>query len=60
MKKVLSFDIDSTLIDSGHAGQRAWNRVFRSEFAIRDAFQNIRMDGKTDIQILKEGPRGRL
>jgi phosphoglycolate phosphatase len=55
MKKLVVFDVDSTLIDSGQAGRRAWNRVFRAEFAIRDAFQNIRMDGKTDIQILKEG-----
>jgi phosphoglycolate phosphatase len=55
MKKLVLFDIDGTLIDSGQAGQRAWNRVFWSEFAIPDGFQSIRMDGKTDIQILKEG-----
>jgi len=57
MKKLVLFDIDGTLIDSGQAGQRAWNRVFRSEFSIPDAFQHILMDGKTDIQILKEGLR---
>ncbi|UCF95068.1 MAG: haloacid dehalogenase-like hydrolase [Desulfobacterales bacterium] len=55
MEKLVLFDIDGTLIDSGAAGSRSWNQAFWSTFAIRDALKGIQMDGKTDIQILREG-----
>ena len=49
------FDIDGTLIDPGGAGRRSLCNTFNEIFAIRDAFAGIRMAGKTDIQIIKEG-----
>ncbi|HXX53871.1 MAG TPA: HAD family hydrolase [Thermodesulfovibrionales bacterium] len=53
--KLVLFDIDGTLIDSGGAGTRSLNNAFEDIFLIHDAFKGISMAGKTDIQILKEG-----
>ncbi len=55
--RLVLFDIDETLIDSGKAGTRALNRAFFELFGIRDAFRDIKMAGMTDIQIMKEGLR---
>lgn len=55
MKKLVLFDIDGTLIDPGGAGRRSLGNTFNELFAIKDAFAQIRMAGKTDIQIIKEG-----
>lgn len=52
--KLLLFDIDGTLIDTGRAGTRALDKVFFNLFGLRDAFKGIRMAGKTDIQIIRE------
>ncbi|MDB4444692.1 HAD hydrolase-like protein [bacterium] len=49
------FDIDGTLIDPGAAGRRSITRAFEELFSIKDTFGDIRMAGKTDIQIAKEG-----
>ena len=53
--KLFLFDIDGTLITTGGAGSRAMNLAFEYLFGIRDAFRHIKMAGKTDIQIMKEG-----
>lgn len=53
--KLVLFDIDGTLIDSGEAGSRSLDNAFRQVFSIKNAFAGIRMAGKTDIQIIKEG-----
>ncbi len=54
-QKLILFDIDGTLVSTGGAGTRAMNLAFHDLFGIRDAFENIPMAGKTDIQIMKEG-----
>ncbi len=51
---LLLFDIDGTLLESGEAGTRALNRAFEELFSVRDAFKQIKMAGKTDLQIIKE------
>lgn len=53
--KLILFDIDETLIDSGQAGSMALNIAFKNLFSINNAFNDISMAGKTDIQIMKEG-----
>ncbi len=53
--KLLLFDIDGTLIDSGGAGTRSLDLAFREVLSIPAAFKDISMAGKTDIQIIKEG-----
>jgi phosphoglycolate phosphatase-like HAD superfamily hydrolase len=55
MEKLILFDVDGTLIDPGGAGRSSLGKTFNELFAIRDAFDGIRMAGKTDIQIIKEG-----
>ena len=55
MKRFVLFDIDGTLIDPGGAGRRSVTQAFNKVFSISDAFASIAMDGKTDIQIIKEG-----
>jgi phosphoglycolate phosphatase-like HAD superfamily hydrolase len=55
LQKLILFDIDGTLISAGGAGTRSMNMAFIELFGIKDAFQNIPMAGKTDIQIMKEG-----
>ena len=54
IKKFVLFDIDGTLIDPGGAGVRSLNKAFYEMFSIRDAFAQITLAGKTDIQIMKE------
>ena len=55
MNKLVLFDIDGTLITAGGAGTRSMNFAFRELFGIEEAFRNIAMAGKTDIEIIKEG-----
>lgn len=55
MERLFLFDIDGTLCDSGNAGSISLNRTFESLLHVPNAFQSIRMDGKTDIQIIREG-----
>lgn len=53
--KLILFDIDGTLMDAGGAGGKSLNDAFCELFSIKDAFRNIRFDGKTDLRIFKEG-----
>lgn len=53
--KLILFDIDGTLVDTGRAGSRSLDIAFLEYFSIEKAFENINMAGKTDIQIIKEG-----
>ncbi|MFA6053751.1 MAG: HAD family hydrolase [Thermodesulfovibrionales bacterium] len=53
--RLILFDIDGTLIDSGGAGVRSLDLAFRKVFSVLNAFQGISMAGKTDTQIIKEG-----
>ena len=53
--RLILFDIDGTLIDSGGAGVRSLDLAFKKVFSVEDVFQGISMAGKTDSQIIKEG-----
>jgi phosphoglycolate phosphatase len=53
--RLILFDIDGTLIDSGGAGVRSLNLALEDLFSLEDAFHDISMAGKTDTQIIKEG-----
>lgn len=57
MVKLILFDIDGTLIDSGGAGTRALTKAFHDMFSIPDGFEGIQMGGKTDREIMREGMR---
>ena len=53
--QLILFDIDGTLVDSGGAGVRSLNYAFKEVLSINNAFENISMAGKTDLQIIREG-----
>lgn len=53
--RLVLFDIDGTLIDSGGAGTRSLNSAFQELFSLEDTFRGISMAGKTDTEIIKEG-----
>ncbi len=55
--KLLLFDIDGTVLDSGGAGSRALTAAFNEVFSVADAFADISMAGKTDGLILREAMR---
>ncbi len=54
IKKLILFDIDGTLIDAGKAGTCSINKAFHKLFLIENAFENITLAGKTDMQVIKE------
>jgi phosphoglycolate phosphatase len=51
---VLLFDIDGTLITSGGAGARALEQAFVELTGIEHALQGVRLDGATDLAIVRE------
>jgi len=53
--RLVLFDIDGTLIDSGGAGVRSLDLALNDLFSIENGFHGISMAGKTDTQIIKEG-----
>ena len=53
-KRLLLFDIDHTLIDSGGAGVQALRDAFEQEFGISDDLQGIEIAGKTDTGIIHQ------
>ena len=58
--KLLLFDIDQTLINTGGAGLRALDRACFQLFGVQNAMQGISPHGKTDPAIAREILRVRL
>lgn len=57
---VLLFDVDATLLLTGHAGTRAVNRAFQHLYGLAEAMEGVRPDGKTDPLIFREILEGKL
>lgn len=53
MSRVLLFDIDGTLIQSGGAGLRGMTRAFAELFRIDNAFEGLTLAGMTDELIFR-------
>jgi len=51
---MLLFDIDGTLLLTGGAGKIAFEKAFEELFSVRQAWGNVRPDGKTDPVIIEE------
>lgn len=51
---ILLFDIDGTLITSGGAGARALEQAFVELTGIEHALKGVRLDGATDLAIVRE------
>jgi len=54
MRRLVLFDIDGTLVNTGRAGADAMTMAFAELYRIADGFAGIRMSGKTDRLILQE------
>lgn len=54
MTKILLFDIDGTLVDTGGAGLRAFARVLNENFGTSEALMGIPLAGRTDRAILAD------
>lgn len=54
MVRLVLFDIDGTLIHSGGAGLRAFNRVCSEVFGISDGAQHLKFGGRTDLSLMRE------
>ncbi len=53
-KRLLLFDIDGTLIDSGGAGIQALKDVLQKQFGISDDLRGVEIAGKTDTGIVHQ------
>jgi phosphoglycolate phosphatase len=58
--KLLLFDIDQTLVNTGGAGLRALNRACEHIFGLNNAMEDVSPHGKTDPAIAREILRKRL
>src|SRR5881409_1016640 len=54
MVRLVLFDIDGTLIQSGGAGEKAFGRVCASEFNVPNGTERLRFAGRTDPAIVRE------
>jgi phosphoglycolate phosphatase len=57
MTRLLLFDIDNTLLNTGGAGLAAMELTFQEMFGIKDGFAQVEFSGRTDLYILAEGLR---
>lgn len=53
--RLVLFDIDGTLVSTDGAGRLAVTQAFRDVTGIPNGFAGVRMAGKTDPQIVREG-----
>jgi len=53
-KTIVLMDIDGTLLYTGGAGRRALHRAFQEVYGGGEVLEEIRMDGKTDPEIVRE------
>lgn len=54
MRRLVLFDIDGTMLWTDGAGRSAIRQALATEFGIEGPFDNVRFDGKTDPQIIRE------
>jgi phosphoglycolate phosphatase-like HAD superfamily hydrolase len=54
MVRLVLFDIDGTLIQSGGAGEQAFGRVCAMEFNVPNGTAHLRFAGRTDPSIVRE------
>ena len=54
MIRLVLFDIDGTLISTGGAGEKAFGRVFATQFGIPNSTTRVSFAGRTDPAIVRE------
>lgn len=56
--KLILFDIDGTLVETGGTGMRAFSEALREFYGIEQGLRRVSLDGKTDPIILREALHG--
>jgi len=54
MIRLVLFDIDGTLVRTGHAGTQAFARTFASEFDLHHGSERMKFAGRTDVSLVRE------
>jgi phosphoglycolate phosphatase-like HAD superfamily hydrolase len=54
MVKLVLFDIDGTLVHTGHAGTRAFAKTFATEFQLHHGSERMKFAGRTDVSLVRE------
>jgi phosphoglycolate phosphatase len=54
MVKLVLFDIDGTLVHTGHAGTQAFAKTFATEFNAHNGLEKMKFAGRTDVSLVRE------
>ncbi len=54
MVRLVLFDIDGTLVHTGHAGTRAFAKTFAVEFDLHHGAEKMKFAGRTDVSLVRE------
>ena len=54
MVKLVLFDIDGTLVHTGHAGTQAFKKTFATEFDLHHGAEKMKFAGRTDVSLVRE------
>ncbi len=54
MVRLVLFDVDGTLVHTGHAGTQAFARTFATEFNAPNGTEKIKFAGRTDVNLVRE------
>ena len=52
--RLVLFDVDGTLVHTGHAGTRAFAKTFATEFNLHHGVEKIKFAGRTDVSLVRE------
>lgn len=54
MVRLVLFDIDGTLVHTGHAGTKAFAKTFATEFDLHHGSERMKFAGRTDVSLVRE------
>jgi phosphoglycolate phosphatase-like HAD superfamily hydrolase len=54
MVRLVLFDIDGTLVHTGHAGTQAFAKTFATEFNLHHGAEKMKFAGRTDVSLVRE------
>jgi beta-phosphoglucomutase-like phosphatase (HAD superfamily) len=54
MIRLVLFDIDGTLVHTGHAGTKAFAQTFAHMFGLKHGAEKMRFAGRTDVSLVRE------
>src|SRR5271170_2604757 len=54
MTRLVLFDIDGTLVHTGHAGTQAFKKTFATEFNLHHGAEKMKFAGRTDVSLVRE------